>query len=470
AAIDNIRTAWDWAVRRKNWHLLAAALETQTYFYWWRGRFNRGPAACKQVVAAMTHNQPIETWLAQTDATEDAYLLLAEVLVWLGLFAQLTGQAEKANHHLHDSLAILNKLDTTPNAQAIRALAMLQTGYNQSIHNHEQAHTAFMKSLALYESLQDAWGQSTALLALGRTEGRLGAFRAAQQWLIRSKNILEALGDQRGLADVAALMCRIALFEGRVAESVAQGKKSVEIVASLGLRPELKQGILSFAMQLNGEVEAGAAVQQQCLEAELRRGVQYGLLVVRTAMGHLFAGDYELATEQAKRALALAQNEGRLREQAMSSQVISMAALAMEEWETAVASLQDGPANLYRIGEVAEASWTQGIYGDALWRVGKHEEAQTQLRQAFETAVAIKSYLSLLFILPPMMHIALAQGDTQRAINIYSRLWQEPLPAKSPWFESVYGRLLSPHSTTIDPTSLTNKIPQVLWDFKLNTL
>ncbi|MCP5098883.1 MAG: hypothetical protein GY943_25305, partial [Chloroflexi bacterium] len=47
AAIDNIRTAWDWAVRRKNWHLLAAALETQTYFYWWRGRFNRGPAACK---------------------------------------------------------------------------------------------------------------------------------------------------------------------------------------------------------------------------------------------------------------------------------------------------------------------------------------------------------------------------------------------------------------------------------------
>ena len=468
AAIDNIRAAWDWSVRRKHWHLLAAALETQTYFYWWQGRFNRGPAACKQVLTAMTHNQPINTWLETTDETESAHLLLAEVLVWLGLFAQLTGQMEKANQHLRDSITVLDKLDTTPSAQAIRALAMLQTGYNRSIHNHKQAHTAFMESLSLYESLQNEWGQSTALLALGRTEGRLGAFEAAQQWLMRSHTILEKLGDQRGLADVAALMCRMFMFEGQIAESIEQGQKSVQIVASLGLRTELKQGILSFAMQLNGDIEAGATLQQQCLEAELRRGVQYGLLVVRTAMGHLFAGNYPLAYEQAQRALTLAQNEGRLREQAMASQVLGMAAFAMDDVETAVTHLQDAPTTLYRIGEVAEASWAQGIYADALWVTGKHEDAKLELQQAFETAVSIKSYLSLLFILPPLMRVSLEQGNTQQAARFYHRLNQEPLFAKSPWFEQIYGRIL-PTTLKTDNASTSQNIPSNLWDFEMTS-
>ncbi|MCA9926727.1 MAG: tetratricopeptide repeat protein, partial [Anaerolineales bacterium] len=412
---DNIRAAWEWAVLRRQWSLLAAALESQSYFYWWRGRLHRGLSTCKQLVAAITHNQPNPDRQAQSDGDAATSLLLATALAWQGLFTQLTGQADSATRLLQNSIAILETLETTSAVQAVRAFTMLQIGYNQSIHNHEQARTAFKQCLQIYESLGDRSGQAAALLALGRTEGRLGAFAQAQQWLAQSRRILHELGDQRGLADVAALLCRIALFTGRIDEAVALGEESVSIVASLGLRTELKQGILAFALQLRGDVAVGAAMQQKAMEAELRRGVQYGLLVVRTAMGHLLNGAYALAHEQAQLAYNLAQKEGLLRVQAMAAQVSGMAALAQNDLSAALAHLHDAPIILYQLDEINEASWVQGTYADVLWRSSEREAALAVLQQALDTAVSIRSYISLLFILPPLMRIKLEQGNTEHA-------------------------------------------------------
>lgn len=460
---DNVRAAWDWAVRRKQWSLLAAGLESLAYFYWWRGRLNHGVAIGKRLVSAITHNQSIPVWLTQSNKDATTSLLLASTLSWLGLFAHQTGQAEWATQLLDDSIAMLDTLDSTPDVQAVHAFAILQTGYNQSTHDHKLAHVAFKKCLQLYESLGDRSGKAAALYALGRTEGRLGAFPQAKQLLIQSQHIFHELGDQRGLADVASLLCRIAIFTGQLDEAVSLGQESVSIVESMGLRLELKKGVLALAVQLRGEVAAGAAMQQQSFEAELRRGIRYALLVVRTAMGHLLNGDYVLANKQTQQARLLAREEGLARFQAMAGQVSGMAALVQNDANAAISHLHGTPDIFYDLGEIAEASWVQGTYADALWRAGKRDMAIAALQQALDTAVSVHSYLSLLFILPPLMLIKLEHGAIEDALTIYGRVWQEPLPAKSPWFADVYGRFMQPHLTIQNQDTLKKAKQADLW-------
>ena len=464
-AADNIQVAWDWAVMRQQWALLAAALESYAYFYWWRGRLHRGLAACKQIVTAITHQQPISDWIANTQAEQDTKLLLGSALTWQGLFSQLTGQMHIAPNLLQNSATILDGLEKNPKVQAVHAFNLLQTGYYLSIRDHVEASKAFKHSLQLYESLGDRSGQSAALQALGRTQGRLGDFTQSQQWLARSRDILHELGDQRGVADVASIMCRNAIFTGQIDEAVALSEESVSIVESMGLRIELKKGLLAFALQLRGDIAEGAAMQQKALESELRLGATFSLLYVRTAMGHLLNGDYALAHEQATGAFELANKEGRIRVQPMAKQVLGMAAMVNNDVDAALAYLNDGADILYQLGEVAEASWLQGTYADVLWLVGEKDAAKQSLQQAMETAVSIHSYLSLLFILPPLMRFKLEQGEIEHATRIYHRLWQEPMLAKSPWFRNVYGCIMQPHLSKTIQSTLPETTKTNLWDF-----
>jgi predicted ATPase/DNA-binding SARP family transcriptional activator len=302
AEIDNIQSAWDWAVAHRMRAELDLAMEGLYRYADLRGWFQSGVAAFGDLVESI----PAE--LSGPDSEAWRYLRAraqvrqGALLCWVGQFAQ-------AQALLNSGLQTLREGgDPGDIALALNWLGMVR--YQQD--DYEEAGRLLREGLALYEALEQRHGIAWSLDALGDLAATRGDYATARQLLTESVNQFSALGDQASTAWSLNNLGRVLRLLGDHAEARHLFEEALGLFGIIGDQHGQAAVLVDLGISLLATDESAAARQQfrEALQrARLVATVPLALdALVGLAEALLREGDAEQALELA--ALVLGQPGG----------------------------------------------------------------------------------------------------------------------------------------------------------------
>ncbi len=214
AAIDNIRTAWGWAVAERRVDDIERSVETLHWFCEYRSWFQEGEALFRQATNSLGEGvAPVRgaTLAADQDEAEHPRVL-AHALAAHGYLASRLGQFDAALALIERSLALLPQGDdslTRSRALAYRGIVSYQMG------DYSLARHSLLESLRSARGRADNWTAALCLTWLSMVEHALGDYAAAERAFREGLALWRAIGNPRTTL-FCITFCSIAL--------VAQGK------------------------------------------------------------------------------------------------------------------------------------------------------------------------------------------------------------------------------------------------------
>lgn len=227
--IENIRSAWRWALARGHVQAIGESIESLFYFYDMRSWFREGLEAFTQAAARLAE-------LHAADDSPEICLVWGNLLARQGWFTFHLGQQVEAKDLLERSLALLRPLDlpgvlvfplnylaavnsylgayTEAQHLGLEGLAVSRAGGDRygmiiannilgqvaySLGNYQEARRYFQESLAMGDR-GNRWSMAFALINLGTVAYALGDYHEAQARFQEGLSTREALGDARGTA------------------------------------------------------------------------------------------------------------------------------------------------------------------------------------------------------------------------------------------------------------------------------
>jgi DNA-binding SARP family transcriptional activator/predicted ATPase len=187
--IDDVQSAWEWAVQQAEIKKLLRASEGLLLFYNLRYRFQEGEHTCQVAIEGM-----------KCAPVDDERLILEGILLaWQTNFYRLSGKAELARRSAEKSLERLPPSDSAePNARWGQALLWREYGYLSGSLPEQLAY--HQRSAELFQALGDQWWQATTLSWGGELANRLGDRDLAITMHQRAMELSRAVGEPHLLA------------------------------------------------------------------------------------------------------------------------------------------------------------------------------------------------------------------------------------------------------------------------------
>jgi len=185
--IDNLRAAWDWAIRQQNVADLNRAAEGLAIFYDLYGRLQEGAVAFERAAVVLSN-------IVATNPNPDNEFAYGRILVQQGWFAMRRGHLELSQSLLEQSLPRLEAVD--PSSSLAEAWLMLGLVAQQR-GTYAQARDWLNQSLALCRRLDFTWGEAFTLYALGVVATIQGYLEEAAGYLDESLRLCQITGDPR---------------------------------------------------------------------------------------------------------------------------------------------------------------------------------------------------------------------------------------------------------------------------------
>lgn len=276
--IDNIRTAWNWALAEGQTEMLRQSLTGLTAFYDAYGLLYEGNDVFTQ--ALVQHRQR-----ATTPAQEE---LLALLLNCSGRFMTRLGQYDEASGRLQECLELCRRRSLL-SEMALCLNYLGQVAFSQG--KHEQAWHYLQESLALSQEIGNLASEATALSNLGNLACEEGKYEEANQFLQRSLVIQQKIDRQRGVGICLNNLGNVALAQGSLKEARRFFGKSLEIKREIGLPHDIAVTLMNsglVALQLGHTEEARQCFQESLLtftEIGQTLGTLYALLNLGNVAG-----------------------------------------------------------------------------------------------------------------------------------------------------------------------------------------
>lgn len=252
--IDNVRKAWQWLVDQRDAAGIDAATDGLYMLKMIRSRFREGFDLFRTARLAL---QSIAVPDRETE------LALARVMAREGRFLSSLSQFEAAQALLHDSLAMLRRLDVPAEIAFtlghIGGVARLQG-------NVELADACLQECLALRRQAHDFYGQAIALLELGGAAFVRGDYVAARQHCQDGLAIEEAAGDQQTVAHLLTGLSLCHRELGEYAEAQACVRRSLPVYETLGDQYGILQASLTLG-EISRQLGNLAEARQYCTRA-----------------------------------------------------------------------------------------------------------------------------------------------------------------------------------------------------------
>ncbi len=264
--IDNLRAAWDWALRRKLATAIFGMMQIMPYYYQIRSRYREGATAYEGAVQA----------LDTANATREEQIALLLPLVFLGWLRIRLGEFDAAERALRRCQLLYTELDLPPlpgygtdpetplgliysmRGNLDEALALI--GQAQQL-NTQQGHRLNLMltyyvlcgiklkqgapaealdhakaAFAIAEAIGDRWFMATCLLELGHAEEGLGNDGAAHHHFQTSYTLRAALADRGGMAVALNHLGQVALRQQRYTQAQEFYEQSRVICAEINDR------------------------------------------------------------------------------------------------------------------------------------------------------------------------------------------------------------------------------------------
>jgi predicted ATPase/DNA-binding CsgD family transcriptional regulator len=278
--IDNIRTAWGWAVVQGMEAEIDSGLDSLWFFYDTRGWYREG----SKVFALATES-------LKTEHPEiDGSLLLGRLMARQGVLCNSIQWCSTSRSMLETALAIFRRLD----ARAEIAFALLRLGeVMDNEESDELAYPYFQESYVLYEELGDRWGAAYALNWLANVNPEA---ETRHQQRERCLALYHELDSQWGLAIAIPTVGFSALSHGQYQEAMRLGQEGLERCQEIGIRwgSAMSLQVMGYAAQAQGDYQVALRYFLRSLEESLDLKLErfllyaaYGAARALTALGDL---------------------------------------------------------------------------------------------------------------------------------------------------------------------------------------
>lgn len=318
--IDNLRTAWAWALQQKAATAMITMLRVMPAYYQIRSRYREGIAAYEASI------QVFDT--ANATSAEKIALLLP--LVALGWMQIRVGEFDAAERALQRSRLLYTELNLPPmpgygtdpetplsliyamRGQVDQALTLVEQSHQRNLHHGHRLNLQFTHyvlcgiklkqgfyvealdhakaALAITEASGDRWFMATCLLELGQAEEALGHDHAAQHHFQTSYDLRAALADRGGMAVALNHLGRVALRQQNFAQGQERYAQSRTICAEINDRGGLATALegLGVAATALGDVERARQHFYAALKLAMQIQLQSLIFSLFVQIGKLF--------------------------------------------------------------------------------------------------------------------------------------------------------------------------------------
>jgi len=452
--VENIRTAWEWAVNQRHSALLMPTVGSLYFFY----DMLRHPLECEALFRATVEKlaaviSPSSSSLEEVHLLASVWSNLAEVLALLGKF----GQAE---HFFHQSLAGWERLAQLGRDTRYKQVFTLKAmGRAVFSFDRRRGHQLYEQSLAVAQTLADDAVTAQVLADLADAAWNLGHYAEARQWLQQNFTLWEKLNDKIGRAWTLNLLGIVALHQGHLAEAEHAQRACLALFQTMNVAGGIAHALAHLGVTLvwAGRFEDGKQTLTELLTVYHTKVSQQKLAFAYNAWGEVWLqlGDYARACEQAEVSLAIAHNLNDRRQIGLSLLTLGQARLAQGTITEAQQALQESVTVLQAIEQRGALGWSLACLGYTAYKGGDIQRAQHHLAGALQIAVETGAFFPLLVALPAIALLCIKQEAPTHAVALYTLARRYPLVANSQWFDEVAGQEIRTITARMTPDGVT---------------
>jgi predicted ATPase len=411
--IDNVRSAWHWAVSRGALAHVDQGLNALARFYYLRGPFQVGETLIR---AAVDHvRESVET---TEPPAPDTLLILGKLLVEQARLLIRRAMYDQAIVAAEAAIELASPGDDTLlNVEAAGHLLWGRALFHQA--NYEAAQTHLERALDLVHATPSRQLYADSLRNLGSVAVRLGDYDQAGRYCDQALHIYREIGDRRGEGAALNNLSAITLNQGDYAEARTHQEQARQIYAEIGdRRGESK--LLNNLGNLHADQGDYAQAQDyyvQALRIHHETGSRMGESVVLNNLAGILwsVGDYAGARARYARALEIGREIGDRQGESIVLSNLSLQAHSAGDDELA---LDYGQQAL----RIAQELGDQVTQGDTLTRLGhvhagleRWEAANAAYGQALELRRELGQPHRAIEALAGLADVFLAQGEQAQA-------------------------------------------------------
>lgn len=413
---DNLRTAWAWAIARRDGDRVAQMSESLGFYFEWRGRFQEGER---------TFAQAVDVFAAAKD--NPGLSDLPMLLTWQATFSYLLEKHTKAAQLLHDAFRLVDdRTGTDQAAQPVRAAILHGLGLHAyATGDRRAAQRLFSESLAYYQRYNDPWGAAKVRRSIQKNDRSLSIFgnplqhqraaEVAKTMVLDSASIFRTIGDQAYLTEALEALGTALLYLGQANEAQTALTECLAIHQSLGTMNR-----------------------------------SYFTTLIGLATSYEFFGLYEQASLQSQAAIRLAQAVGDLYCIRHADCVLSSVALVQQRYADVQRYCQE-ELRLIELGQFKSSGTIMHLVncGLANYRLGDFTQAAQQLVTALCEGQPIYATRGILHGLLLEALLLVERGKPVLAVEIHALAQCYPVVANCRWCDDVAGHELAALAETL---------------------
>jgi len=185
--LDNMRTAWDWGIKRRKFEALGRAVRTFGWFYEVTSLLHDGINQLEDLVQALK-DKPRNTTMNRA---------LGIALVHQGLLYFRIGQFAHAQERYNNSITLLRSV----NEQAILADALIFSGTLKHLNgDYLDAKELITEGLEYAQAANDQWFAAYGIYNLGHVDSLMGEYQKGYEQMQEGMKIWREVGDPHSIS------------------------------------------------------------------------------------------------------------------------------------------------------------------------------------------------------------------------------------------------------------------------------
>jgi predicted ATPase/DNA-binding XRE family transcriptional regulator len=280
--LDNIRAAWEWAIKRGKPESIGRAVRSFGWYFEVAGLIYDGIDQLELLVQALR--------VTPRDTQVDR--VLGAALVQQGLLCFRSGHFAQAQERYRDAIALLRSV----NEQALLADVLIFNGVITHLDgDYLEAKKLISEGLAYAQATNDAWFAAYGIYNLGHVDSRMGEYQKGYDQMQEGLRLWRELGDPHSISLGLNFLVETQIALGRHEEAIASMRESI----ALSERTKNRWGLgtayryLGLATLAAGQYAEAQGYLQKSLEifGEYFKGWDIARTLVYLGEATLAAGD-----------------------------------------------------------------------------------------------------------------------------------------------------------------------------------
>ena len=455
---ENVRTAWQGAVDRKQIEHLGQALESLALFYLWRGRLFEGEAMCRLATEMLTasSDENVNKQVGLRPSTQ--VRVQVKILIWLSIFNHDLDQFKRAQQALRQAQTLLDNsrfvgLDT----RSERAHLLLEQAKVAMSVNYEEAKHLVEQSLTLYQTLDDLWHRAQGLDLLGEILWRMGGqIDQARRVQNDCLTLRQTIGDARSIARSLIRVGGTARHQGQFEVSEKLMRQGLSIIREIDNQGQLNYALFHLAGTLvhSGKFSDGVLLSKEILKIRDNLGLP-DVPIITIGFGLMHLGQYNEAQIYNQRVLKYNREIDDKRLVGYSLKNLGQIALTKGKYNESQKLLQESLAVFRNLRDMQGVGQSLGVLGYVALKLNNRRQAQQYIRENLQIAVETRLFPPHLTALTGVALLLADRAEKDRAVELYALALQNEHVANSRWYEDVAGRQIAAVAKTLPPEVVT---------------